>query len=121
MGRKETEMGLKDKQYNLLDLEELKKASGGSSQESWDVVDAIAANPNLSAMWNDALTEVCGWDIEDESDLCFCAAMEVLKKLGINSSFRDGMGAGSGNRYTSATNFLNMSQEQVLHIIRNYK
>ena len=106
---------------NLLDIEELKQVSGGSSQESWDVVDAIIANPNLSAMWNDALTEVCKWDIEDESDLCFCAAMEVLKKLGINSSFRDGMGAGSGNKYKSATNFLNMSQEQVLHIIRNYK
>ena len=105
----------------LLDLEELKKVSGGTTQESWDIVDAIVANPNLSAMWNDALTEVCGWDIEDETDLCFCAAMEVLNKLGINSSFRDGMGAGAGNVYKSATNFLNMSQEQVLHIIRNYK
>ena len=105
----------------ILDLDELKKVSGGSTQESWDVVDAIVANPTLSAMWNAALTEVCGWDIEDESDLCFCAAMEVLKKLGIDSSFRDGMGAGSGNKYKSATNFLNMSQEQVLQIIRNYK
>lgn len=115
-------MELKEKmKEGLLDLEELKKVSGGSSQESWDVVDAIIANPNLSAMWNNALSEVCGWDIEDESDLCFCAAMEVLKKLGIDSSFRDGMGAGSGNKYKSTTNFLNMSQEQVLHIIRNYK
>ncbi len=105
----------------LLDLEELRKVSGGSTEESWDIVDAIVANPNLNTMWEDALTEVCGWDIEDETDLCFFSAMKVLNKLGINSSFRDGMGAGAGNVYKSATNFLNMSQEQVLHIIRNYK
>ena len=40
----------------ILDLDELKKVSGGSTQESWDVVDAIVANPNLSAMWKDDLT-----------------------------------------------------------------
>ena len=115
-------MELKEKMKSrLLDIEELKKVSGGTSQESWDVVDAILANPNLSTMWNDAVNEVLTWDIEDESDLCFCAAMEVLNKLGINSSFRDGMDAGSGNRYKSATSFLSMSQEQVLHIIRSYK
>ncbi|MBR0419274.1 MAG: hypothetical protein IJI66_08900 [Erysipelotrichaceae bacterium] len=79
----------------LLDLEELRKVSGGCTEESWD--------------------------IEDETNLCFFSAMKVLNKLGINSSFRDGMGAGAGNVYKSATNFLNMSQEQVLHIIRNYK
>ena len=28
----------------ILDLDELKKVSGGSTQESWDVVDAIIAN-----------------------------------------------------------------------------
>lgn len=105
----------------ILNLEELKKVSGGSTQESWDVVDAIVANPNLSAMWNDALIEVCGWDIEDETDLCFCAAMEVLNKLGINSSFREGMGTGAANKYTSVSNSSRMSQEQVLQIIRNYK
>ena len=115
-------MDLKGKmRKKLLDLDELKKVNGGTFAESWDIVNAIDRNPYLSDMWDAALNEVCGWDIEDENDLFFCAAMIVLEKLGIKSSFRDDMGAGFGNIYKSTTNYLNMSHELVMHIINNYR
>ena len=101
-----------------LDIEKLKKISGGSNYESWEIVEVIDRNPNLKTMWLNALDTA--YDINPHDELAyFHAAEDVLNRIGVEAMFIDSDNPADTNMYRNSNG--NLTQQQVVDYVRNYK
>ena len=100
-----------------LTLEELAKVNGGTTHESWQVVHAIQANPNLEEDFEDALNDAfAAYGHDHDMTYVIEAASSVLsRKFGINAE----ISATEPNKYY--LDGVPYNQGEVVGMIRKYK